>query len=619
MNTHLWNKWKSERARVLSALLTGTLALSGGTAFAVNEEEAIAAQPVAETAATEDSAASVATNTDTNIATEESADEIAPAETDEAEQTNTSTVRAEESAAIQAALQEISPKKNTQVIEEAVPEMTEEELEAQALASCQKLLKKLGLVKVTGTRNVTRRQAVVVAVRLLGASKTAQQKLYSHPYRDVGSDCQSYIGYAYYTGLASGTSATKFSPDRTESAATFMTYVLKALGYTGVKDSNSMKKAVSVGLCSKTQASDWNAQPLNRQSMSEMTYLALNTNLASQGCTLATKLAKQGVIDKGIATDGGLAVKGSYVQTKASALAAKVTKVKVAAGTYSIISTKNKKAVTCTGTSKQSAVEVRTNTRAKTQKFKIVKGEGNTFQIKSTASSYYLDAKPTSGTDVLLWRKNDTDCQSFCAVKGKNGAYSLRSASNPDLALTAASDGDLTLKTYSDAASQQWKLSSGEEDTEQASEKLASIMKTYPSGTNMGSSFSFAGARQCMAFGRLVFSKMYGTTARWNYNGTGKTTSDSKKFTVAAKTSSYASSSVRTAVSKAKPGDILQMGAPKMHTMVYVSQDSTGFTVYDCNWVGSNRVSVRHVSYGAWSGRNSSGLSVLHATNYPKG
>ena len=32
----------------------------------------------------------------------------------------------------------------------------------------------------------------------------------------------------------------------------------------------------------------------------------------------------------------------------------------------------------------------------------------------------------------------------------------------------------------------------------------------------------------------------------------------------------------------------------------------------------ANTVSVRYVKYGAWASRNSSGITLLHATNYPK-
>ena len=59
------------------------------------------------------------------------------------------------------------------------------------------------------------------------------------------------------------------------------------------------------------------------------------------------------------------------------------------------------------------------------------------------------------------------------------------------------------------------------------------------------------------------------------------------------------------------------MDSPKIHTMIFISRDKTGFTVYDANWVGFNRVSVRHVRYSDWRYRRSSAIRVLHAANYP--
>ena len=110
---------------------------------------------------------------------------------------------------------------------------------------------------------------------------------------------------------------------------------------------------------------------------------------------------------------------------------------------------------------------------------------------------------------------------------------------------------------------------------------------------------------------------MYGKTAKWSYDGSPKSSEDAKLYKITAKSSSYSESSIKSLISKAKPGDILQMNSPKMHTMVFVSSDSKGFTVYDANWTGPNEVSVRYVKYGAWASRNSNGITVLHATNYP--
>ena len=111
---------------------------------------------------------------------------------------------------------------------------------------------------------------------------------------------------------------------------------------------------------------------------------------------------------------------------------------------------------------------------------------------------------------------------------------------------------------------------------------------------------------------------MYDQQARWNYDGSPKSASDGKMYSIKASSTSYSASSIKGVISKAKPGDVLQMNKPKMHTMIFVSSDADGFTVYDANWTAANTVSVRYVKYGAWASRNSSGITLLHATNYPK-
>ena len=107
-----------------------------------------------------------------------------------------------------------------------------------------------------------------------------------------------------------------------------------------------------------------------------------------------------------------------------------------------------------------------------------------------------------------------------------------------------------------------------------------------------------------MGFGREVFYRMYDQQARWNYDGSPKSASDGKMYSIKASSTSYSASSIKGVISKAKPGDVLQMNKPKMHTMIFVSSDADGFTVYDANWTAANTVSVRYVKYGAWASRN---------------
>ena len=109
------------------------------------------------------------------------------------------------------------------------------------------LLYNLGLFKGSGTladgspkfdldRAPTRAEAVTILVRLLGAEETATKKTISTPFTDVPNWAKPYVGYAYSKGYTNGIDATHFGASNTVSAAQFLTFLLRALGYQDGKD-----------------------------------------------------------------------------------------------------------------------------------------------------------------------------------------------------------------------------------------------------------------------------------------------------------------------------------------------------------------------------------------------
>lgn len=99
-------------------------------------------------------------------------------------------------------------------------------------------LDELGLFRGTGgdyelERTATRTEALVMFVRLIGSETTALSGNYEHPFTDVSSWASGYVGYAYANSLTSGTGETTFGggQDDTASAAHYITFVLRALGY----------------------------------------------------------------------------------------------------------------------------------------------------------------------------------------------------------------------------------------------------------------------------------------------------------------------------------------------------------------------------------------------------
>lgn len=77
----------------------------------------------------------------------------------------------------------------------------------------------------------TRLEAVTMLVRLLGKGEEAVKGNWNTPFTDVANWAKPYVGYAYANGLASGTSKTTFGGSEKVTAAQYITFVLRALGY----------------------------------------------------------------------------------------------------------------------------------------------------------------------------------------------------------------------------------------------------------------------------------------------------------------------------------------------------------------------------------------------------
>ena len=113
---------------------------------------------------------------------------------------------------------------------------------AQAAQDSAQLLYNMELFKGVGNNpdgtpnfdlnnSLTRDQAVTMLVRLLGAEDEALAKNYSSPFTDLQNWAKPYVGYAYRMGLTNGISNTQFGAKSTATAAQYLTFILRALGY----------------------------------------------------------------------------------------------------------------------------------------------------------------------------------------------------------------------------------------------------------------------------------------------------------------------------------------------------------------------------------------------------
>lgn len=85
-------------------------------------------------------------------------------------------------------------------------------------------------------RAPTREEAITMLVRLLGKESVAKTGQWSSPFADVAEWAKPYVGYAYSKGLTNGMTATTFGGKQTVTAAQYITFVLRALGYSSSTD-----------------------------------------------------------------------------------------------------------------------------------------------------------------------------------------------------------------------------------------------------------------------------------------------------------------------------------------------------------------------------------------------
>lgn len=175
------------------------------------------------------------------------------------------------------------------------------ELEAKSLFA-------MGLFKgydETGTNfglndRVTREQALVILIRMLGLEKEALNWTGGQPYADVldGNWAKSYIGYAKAKGLTVGIGNNQFGIGRYANMQEMTIFALRGLGYSDasdIKDFNwntSLNFAKSKGILSSDQA----VSPFTRGEAVDIIFGSMAANVKGQDYDLLSKLMNQGVV-----------------------------------------------------------------------------------------------------------------------------------------------------------------------------------------------------------------------------------------------------------------------------------------------------------------------------------
>ncbi len=156
----------------------------------------------------------------------------------------------------------------------------------------------------------TRVQGVIMLIRLLGEEKVALATDNGHPFTDVPAWADQYVSYAVSKGYANGTSATSFHPDLNLDAKSYVTLLLRALGFQDAKGdfawNTALSDATKLGFMTDASATALeNASP-NRGDMVDLSYQALMAPLKGESRSLAQRLIAQTVFSVEAARAAGL-------------------------------------------------------------------------------------------------------------------------------------------------------------------------------------------------------------------------------------------------------------------------------------------------------------------------
>lgn len=154
----------------------------------------------------------------------------------------------------------------------------------------------------------TRIQGVVMLLRLLGLEEEALATTEPSPFTDVTWG-DNYVSYAYQNGLTQGTSASTFSPNTTLDARSYVTFLLRALGYSDAEGdftwADALTFAAGQSMMDTASAAALADASIDRGDMVDLSYAALTCGVKSGG-TLAEQLVEQGVFTAEAAAAAGV-------------------------------------------------------------------------------------------------------------------------------------------------------------------------------------------------------------------------------------------------------------------------------------------------------------------------
>lgn len=296
-------------------------------------------------------------------------------------------------------------------------------------------------------KGLTRVEAAVFAVRLMGAEENASIVHYSHPFDDVPGWASDYVGYLYRQGLIDDLAEDgQFGPGMAESTERFMSYMLHALGYDMALDMTPEEAAASarsIGLCVTEKDA-----PLTRGGAVSAMYNTLRTTMKNSDRVFSGTLVQSGAIDYQDAVfflwSDDTAETSRYMDAVGYG-----EEWVLPDGYYKIKSTEGGKLLNVAVTGMNNdyegvGVTLWDNTDDITQTFRVERTERGTYYIYSAASrnGYGRVIGATDSSDVTgLYSSYHSNAMEFDITGTPDGTWCIESVSRDGLCLTSADTG----------------------------------------------------------------------------------------------------------------------------------------------------------------------------------
>lgn len=161
-----------------------------------------------------------------------------------------------------------------------------------------KQLESIGVFKGTENgfeldRAPTRVEGLIMFIRLIGKESEALGQDWSHPFNDVPTWADKYVGWAYQKGYTKGISQTEFGSGNIDSKS-YMTFLLRALGYDDSKGDfkweQSLEKGKEIGIIEPSKLDDLEGKTFLRGNLAYLSFNTLNVNLKDSNITLKEKI-----------------------------------------------------------------------------------------------------------------------------------------------------------------------------------------------------------------------------------------------------------------------------------------------------------------------------------------